>query len=206
MSAVIELKETKAKNIRNGNGNSFIKPYLFSVKTYDAMIENGILTENDNVELLNGRIIEKMPKGTKHCSYNDVITRFFYKTLDENCVIRNQNPIWLDESSEPEPDVVLARLPREKYLENHPKPEDILLLVEISDSTLYVDRNVKCPAYSRSGIRQYLIVNVENKTVEDYQHPTEDSYASKQTYKIGDKFTLNAFPEIEIAVEDFLQA
>ncbi len=182
------------------------KPYRISVEIYDEMIEHGILDENDNVELLNGRIIEKMPKGTKHSSYNDVITRFFYKNLDENCVIRNQNPIWLDESTEPEPDVVLAKLPREKYLENHPKPEDILLLIEISDSTLYVDRNVKSMSYSRAGILQYLIVNVENKTVEDYQNPTADGYVLKQIYKIGDKFTLNAFPELEIAVEDFLQS
>lgn len=205
MSAVIELNEKKEKTNGNGNGVFSLKPYLFSVATYDAMIENGILTENDNVELLNGRIIEKMPKGTKHSSYNDVIARFFYKNLDENCVIRNQNPIWLDESSEPEPDVVLAKLPREKYFENHPKPADVFLIIEISDSTLYVDRNIKCPAYSRAGIMQYLIVNVENNTIEDYQNPSEDGYNSKQTYKIGDKFTLIAFPEIEIAVEDFLQ-
>ncbi len=180
-------------------------PYRISTEIYDEMIENGILDENDNVELINGRIIEKMPTGKKHGAYNDIITRFFYKNVDEKCVIRNQNSILLADFTEPEPDIVLAKLPREKYLERLPQPNDILLLVEVSDSTLYFDRNVKSLTYSRAEIQQYLIVNVENKTVEDYQNPTADGYASKQTYKIGDKFKLNAFPELEIAVEDFLQ-
>lgn len=206
MSAVIELKETKARNVRNGSGNSSVKPYLFSVKTYDAMIENGILTENDNVELLNGRIIEKMPKGTKHTSINTQITRFFYRNLSDEVTIRVQDPIWLDGISEPEPDLVLAVADEENYLKKHPTPKDILLIVEVSDSSLRFDRNAKGWTYSIAGIKQYLIVNVENKTVEDYQNPTEDGYATKQTYEIGDKFTLNAFPEIEIAVEDFLQS
>ncbi len=182
------------------------KPYRISAELYDEMIENGILDENDNVELLDGRIIEKMPKGKKHSSYNDSVTRYFYKNVDEKCVIRNQNPILLAEFAEPEPDIVLAKLPREKYLERLPQTDDILLFVEVSDSTLNFDRNIKGLRYSRAGIRQYLIVNVENKTVEDYQNPTEDGYASKQTYEIGDTFILNAFPEIEIAVEDFLQS
>ncbi|MEZ5429480.1 MAG: Uma2 family endonuclease [Pyrinomonadaceae bacterium] len=201
MSAVIELNEKQERISSNGKTH---RPYLFTVKTYDAMIEKGILTENDQLELLNGRIIEKMPKGTKHSAYNDAITRFFYKNADDKCVIRNQNPIRLDDFSEPEPDIVLAEPPREKYLERHPGPEDILLIVEIADSTLYFDRDEKGPAYARAGIRQYLIVNVENRTVEDYRDPSGDGYQTKQTLKTGEKIDLVAFPEIEIPVGDLL--
>ncbi|MCY7346398.1 MAG: Uma2 family endonuclease [Pyrinomonadaceae bacterium] len=181
------------------------KMRLLSVEIYDSMIKNGILNENDNVELLNGAIIEKMPKGTRHTSANTFITRFFYRFLGEQAVIRVQDPIRLDEFSELEPDVVLARLPIERYSLKHPTPEDILLIIEVSDTTLYFDRHDKAAAYSRNGIEQYLIVNVENNTIEDYRKPGADGYQSKQTYEIGDKISLIHFPELEIAVEDFLQ-
>jgi Uma2 family endonuclease len=181
------------------------QPRRLSVEIYDAMIANGILTENDNVELLNGAIIEKMPKGTRHTSANTFITRFFYRVIGEQAVIRVQDPILLDDFSEPEPDVVLAKLPFEKYSLRHPTPEDILLIIEVSDSTLYFDRHEKGLAYARAGIEQYLLVNVENNTIEDYRNPNDDGYGMKQTYKTGDKFSLLAFPKIEVAVEDFLQ-
>jgi Uma2 family endonuclease len=206
MSAVIELEDKKTEVSSNGNDVGAIKPYLFTVEIYDEMIRKGILTENDNVELLNGRIIKKMPKGTNHSLYNDEIARFFYKNIDDDCVIRNQNPIWLSEVSEPEPDIILAKLPRDKYLENHPKPEDILLIIEISDSTLNLDKNAKSRMYASAEIVQYLVVDVVNKAVIDYREPFEDEYQSKQTYKIGDKFSLVEFPKIKIAVEDFFKS
>lgn len=175
-----------------------------SVEIYDLMIKNGILTENDNVELLNGAIIEKMPKGERHAYCNDLISDFIKENFGKKVFVRNQNPIILDDFSAPEPDIVLCELPREKYRSNHPSPEDILLIIEVSDTTLYFDRHEKGLAYSRAGIKQYLIVNVENNTIEDYRRPTDDGYQSKETYEIGEKFSLVAFPETEIAVADFL--
>lgn len=175
-----------------------------SVEIYDSMIEKGILTENDNIELLNGRIIEKMPKGTKHSSVTNYITKYFYRSFIDEAVIRVQDPIVLDDFSEPEPDLVLCKTPIEKYSSKHPSPADILLIIEVSDSTIYFDRNDKAMAYANAGIKQYLIVNVENNTIEDYRKPSEDGYQSKQTYETGERFSLVAFPEIEIAVEDFL--
>src|SRR5215213_4258899 len=151
MSAVLDLTEKTEKTQLNGSVAYVKKPYLISVKTYDSMIKHGILTENDNVELLNGAIIEKMSKGTKHTSATNLVTRFFYRHIDEKAVIRVQDPILLDDFSEPEPDIVLAKPPIEKYLSQHPTPEDILLIIEVSDSTLHFDRNNKGEAYSRAG-------------------------------------------------------
>ena len=142
MSAVLELTEKLEKVTENGNGIYVKKPHLFTVQTYDLMIKHGILTENDNVELLNGEIIEKMPKGTKHTSTTRFITKFFYKNLDENVVIQVQDPILLNDSSEPEPDVVLAKPDKNGYVDRKPNPSDILVLIEVSDTTIYLDRNV----------------------------------------------------------------
>lgn len=196
MSAVLERTIPK-KITTNG-----VKPRLITVAEYDRMIEAGIYTENDHIELLNGEIIQIMPKGKKHASANDKIARFFYRIFDEKVFVRNQNPIVLDDFSEPEPDIVLASWDENEYTEKHPTPTDILLVMEISDTTLNYDRDDKAPAYSRNGIGQFLLLNLQNETLEDYREPSADGYQFKRTYRSGDVFNLVAFPEIEIRFDD----
>ncbi len=201
MSAVLEIQKTAPTTEVFQNGQ-ILDARLISVKEYDQMIEYGILTTKDKVELLYGVIIKKTPKGTKHAALNDLVGEIFREKLRNQIIVRNQNPIVLDDFSEPEPDIVLAKPPREKYFENHPTPEDILLIVEISDTTLGRDRFAKGSAYAKAGIRQYLVLNVAEETVEDYRNPSADGYGSKQTLRKNESFTLDAFPEIEIKVDD----
>ena len=195
MSAVLE---TTIKKI-SSNG---VKPHLITAAEYDRMIEAGVYTENDRIELLNGEIIEIMPKGPKHVYFNEKTADILREKLGENADVRSQNPIILDDFSEPEPDIVLAIAPREKYLQNHPIPADIFLIMEISDTTLTYDREAKARAYSRNGIRQYLLLNLQNETVEDCREPGADGYEFKRTLRKGDVFNLVAFPEIEINLDD----
>ncbi len=195
MSAVLE--KTTSNTITNG-----VKPYLITVAEYDRMIEAGIYTENDRIELLNGEIIQVMPKGTKHTSANSRIVRFFIKLFDEKVIVRSQDPIRLDNFSEPEPDIVLANWDEKEYLENHPTPADILLVMEISDTTLAYDRDDKASAYSRNGIGQYLLLNLNNETIEDYREPSADGYQFKRTLRKGDSLNLTAFPDVEIKIDD----
>ncbi len=203
MSAVIEISSQTQPAIGNFN-NQTLKLRRITVTEYDLMIESGVFDENDQIELLNGVIIEKMPKGTKHATLNDIVATRFINELGHRACVRNQNPIWLDEFSEPEPDIVLAAPPFERYFENHPTPEEILLILEIADSTLEYDRNTKGAAYARAGIRQYILLNVQEKTLEDYREPGADGFQSKQTYRSGQSFNLVAFPEISLPVKDFL--
>lgn len=195
MSAVLE--RTISNSVTNG-----VKPRLITVSEYDRMIEAGIYTENDHIELINGEIIEIMPKGTKHTSANSKILRFFIKLFDEKVIVRGQDPIRLDNVSQPEPDIVLAKWDEKEYSENHPTPAEILLIMEISDTTLAYDREAKAQAYSRNGIQQYLLLNLQNETLEDYREPNADGYGAKRTYRSGDVFNLVAFPEIEIKFDD----
>ena len=198
MSAVLE------RTIPNTTSNNGVKPHLITVADYDRMIEAGIYTENDRIELINGRIVEIMPKGPKHTSANSRIVRFLIRLFDEKVIVRNQDPIILDDFSEPEPDIVLAAWDDKEYSENHPTPPDILLVMEISDTTLAYDREDKARAYSRSGIQQYLLLNLQNETVEDYREPSPDGYQFKRTHRRGDALNLVAFPEIEIEVVNLL--
>ena len=199
MSAVLENTIPKTEVYQNGQ---VFNARLIRVKQYDEMIEHGILTTEDKVELLNGVIIEKMPKGIKHAAINDLVAEMFRETLGDRVIIRNQNPVVLDDYSEPEPDIVLAKPPREIYLERHPTPEDILLIIEISDSTLGRDRITKSLAYAKAEIQQYLVLNLQNKTIEEYREPSEDGYQFKRTLRKGDALNLVAFPEVEIKIDD----
>ncbi|MGI8883211.1 MAG: Uma2 family endonuclease [Pyrinomonadaceae bacterium] len=203
MSAVIETTSQTQLGIGNFNGQT-LKLRQITVEEYDLMIESGVFDENDQIELLNGVIVEKMPKGTKHSAANDRVTRVFYKNFGDDMIIRNQNPIWLDNFSEPEPDIVLAIPKDDEYENSHPIPNEILLILEIADSTLGYDRNTKGLVYSRAGIRQYILLNVQEKTLEDYREPGADGFQSKQTLRAGQNFNLVAFPEISLSVNDFL--
>src|SRR5439155_7203624 len=129
MSVVLEMPKNEV--VLNGLNISI---RLINVDEYDQMIAHGILSTDDKVELLNGVLIEKMPKGTKHAALNDLFGEILREKLDRRAVVRNQNPVWLDDLSEPEPDIVLAKPPLNRYLENHPRPDDILLIVELSDT------------------------------------------------------------------------
>ncbi len=189
----------------NFNGQT-LRLRQITVEEYDTMIENGVFGEDERVELLNGAIVEKMPKGDKHSAATDRIAKFFDRNFNGILFVRNQNPIWLDDYSEPEPDIVLATLREDEYENSHPRPEEIYLVLEVSDSTLNYDRNAKGDASARAGIRQYLVLNVREKTLEDYREPGADGFQSKQTYRSGQSFNLVAFPEITLQVADFLPA
>jgi len=201
MSAVLEKTETKiSPRIETSDGFSIHK---ISVKDYEKMIEIGIFDEDDRVELLDGVIIEMSPKKTKHTIVNYLIGEFFQDNFRRQTIIRLQEPIILDDFSEPEPDAVLANLPLLKYLENHPAAEDVLVVVEVSDTTLVKDRN-KAFNYARSGIAQYLLFNLNTDEIEDYREPAADGYRFKQTHDRTASFNLVAFPEVEIKVADLL--
>jgi Uma2 family endonuclease len=205
MSAVIEITQSNPILVGNFNGQN-LKLRQITVKEYDAMIESGVFDEDDQVELLNGAIVEKMPKGKKHSAATDRVAKFFDRNFNEFIFVRNQNPIWLNEFSEPEPDIVLAMPKTDEYENSHPTPDEIYLILEVSDSTLGYDRNTKGEAYARAGIKQYLVLNIQEKTIEDYREPSADGFQSKQTYRVGQSFNLVAFPEIMISVSDFLSS
>jgi Uma2 family endonuclease len=129
-----------------------VRPRLVTVAEYERMIAAGIYTENDRLELLAGEVVEFTPKGPKRVYCNEFIADFCKAKLGARADVRSQNPIVVGDFSEPEPDIVLAQPPRERYLERHPTPADIFLVMEISDSTLAYDREAKALVYARGGI------------------------------------------------------
>ncbi|MEO1294247.1 MAG: Uma2 family endonuclease [Cyanobacteria bacterium J06636_16] len=157
------------------------------VAHYHAMIEAGILTDDDLVELLEGWLVFKPPKNPPHRATTRLLRAAIEQLLPEGWYVDSQEPITLADS-EPEPDVVVVKGDTRQYLDRHPGPNDIALIIEIADTTLQRDRGTKKRAYARSRIPIYWIVNLNEGQIEVYTQPssTQADYLQRQDYKIAD--------------------
>ncbi len=145
--------------------------WRLSVAQYHEMIEAGILTADDPVELLGGCLVPKMPKNPRHTLANGLIREALVRLLPEGWFADSQEPI-TTEDSEPEPDVRVVRGERRGYHDRHPGPRDLGLVVEVADATLERDRTLKQQIYARAGIPTYWIVNLRDRRLEVYTEPS----------------------------------
>jgi Uma2 family endonuclease len=168
------------------------------------MIETGILTEFDRVELIRGEIVEMAAIGRRHASCVNRLVRVCTQGLGDRVILSPQNPIELSDRSEPQPDIALLH-PRDDFYESrHPQPSDIFLLIEVADTTIETDREVKIPLYAEANIPELWIVNLNEQCVEVYRHPTGCEYGTVQTFRRGESLSILAFPELAIVVDDLL--
>lgn len=177
---------------------------LFTVDEYHRMVEAGILHEDDRVELLDGEIVEMTPIGPRHAGTVNLLNRLLIEGLRGRGVVTPQNPFLLDYRSEPQPDLCVARPRDDDYREGHPRPPDLLLVIEVSDSSLLWDRNRKVPRYAARGVPEVWLVDLTTNHLEVYRQPTPDGYA--QTERLGPEETVSpsAFPDLVIATDDIL--
>ncbi|MDZ8224116.1 Uma2 family endonuclease [Nostoc sp. ChiVER01] len=162
-----------------------VTPKRFTIDEYHRLIELKFLKESDHIELIRGELIQMVAKGTPHTVCGSILCRQLDRLLGDRAVIRGQDPITLLSQSEPEPDVAIARGKDEDYLAHHPYPEDIFLVIEISDSTLNYDQTTKLEIYAEAGISDYWIVNLNIRQLERYSQPYQNAqdefnYLSKQ--------------------------
>jgi Uma2 family endonuclease len=177
---------------------------LFTVQEYHLMGEAGILGEDDRVELIEGEIVQMAAIGTRHASCVKRLNRRFSIIPEEIAILGVQDPIQLTERTEPQPDLVLLQ-PRADYYETaHPIASEVLLLVEVSDSTVDFDRDVKVPNYARSGIQEVWLWDLEVNCLEVYREPTANGYTSMQKFERGEMVAPLAFPEFEVSVDFIL--
>ena len=176
----------------------------FTVGQYHQMIESGILTDRDRVELIKGEIIEMSPVGRRHAACVDRLTELFVLRLASKVIVRTQNPIRLSDDSEPQPDLALLRRRNDFYEMGHPQPEDIFLVIEVSDTTADFDREIKIPTYAQEGITEAWLVDLDAQVIEIYQQPTAASYQSKQQLHRGQTITVPGFPDVQFALGQLL--
>ncbi len=176
---------------------------LLTVEEYHRMAEAGILTEDDRVELLAGMIIPMSPIGSRHSNVVNRLNRVFSLHLADLAVASIQNPVQLSDKSEPEPDLALLTPPIEQYDDRLARPEDILLLVEVADSSYEKDQEVKVPLYAAAAIPEVWLVDLQKDCIEVYTEPKDGAYSLRRLIRRGENLTL-PIKEQAVPVEDVL--
>ena len=169
------------------------------------MAETGVLHPAARVELLDGKIIDMSPIGPFHGGLVKRLSRIFNLKAKGRWIVSTQDPVHLNDRSEPEPDVMLLKPSPDDYTNRHPQPEDVLLLIEVSDTTLDYDREEKLPAYGRAGVTEVWIVNLHDETIEIYREPHFTGYGSKTVLHTGDQVMPQAFPDVAVDVAELLK-
>ena len=177
--------------------------HLWMVEGYHRMVEVGLLDADARVELIEGEIVEMAPIGDAHAAVSNRLTRLLVLTVGERGIVAVGNPVRLTRHSEPQPDFSVLR-PRADYQTRGPRPEDVMLAVEVSDTTLRRDRRVKLALYAAAGIPEFWIVNLEANEIEIYRSPAGDIYASVERKRSGDSATIATLPGVTIAVSQIL--
>ncbi len=180
----------------------------FTISEYHHIAETGILLEDERIELIKGEIIQMSPIGSRHAASVRRLTQLFSQKLGQNALISVQNPIFLgDDISEPQPDLAIVSYRDDFYLDAHPQPQDILLLIEIADSSLTYDREVKAPLYAAAGITELWLVNLIEQRLEIYRQPAANGYQEIKYCKYcrkNDSISSLAFPDISLTVAEIL--
>jgi Uma2 family endonuclease len=153
------------------------RAHRLSVMDYHRMGETGIIGPELRTELIDGEIIEMPPIGHPHAGTVKYLANWLKETLGRAAVVSVQDPVWLNDFTEPLPDIALLK-PRADYYRNaHPGPDDVLLLIEVADTSLAYDRDAKLPRYARNGIAEVWLVDLAGQRLSIYRRPEGDGYA-----------------------------
>ena len=177
-----------------------------SVYEYHAMGEAGILGMDERVELIDGEIITMSPIGPEHGASVDAGTYFLVSLIGNRAIVRVQGNVRLDEYNEPEPDFTVLKWRDDFYRHQLPGPDDVLLIIEVSDSSLSYDRNRKLALYARFGIPEVWIANIPARVVEVYRDPVDGEYTITRVYQPGEMVSPLAFEDVEMSVSRFIGA
>ena len=176
--------------------------HKLDVDEYYQIAEAGVLGEDDRVELINGEIIDMAPIGQGHVATVNGLNQALVLACVNKALVSVQNPVRLDRLNEPQPDFAVFRHRPDFYATgDRPGPADVLLLVEVADSSLRYDRTVKLPLYARAGIPEVWIVDLKRRVLHAHRRPTDGEYAEITTHHPGDRLALAAAPDIAVRLD-----
>lgn len=178
--------------------------HLTNLDEWHRLGEANIFPPESRLELINGEILEMAPIGFNHAGHLKRINKLFTKFVPDNVITSVQDPLQLGDLSEPEPDFMLLKPNDDCYSSRHPTANDVLLLIEVADSSLTFDQNQKLRLYALHGIPEYWLLNLNDSCLEVYRKPNGEVYAEKTTLRAGDTLTLSQLDEINIRMVDIL--
>jgi Uma2 family endonuclease len=183
---------------------AMVTTHRFTADEYQRMGEAGILLEDDRVELIEGEIVDMTPLGNKHKSAVNRLCELFVQRCSDRAIVQVQSSVRLNDYSEPEPDIVLLRRRDDFYARTTAGPADTFLVVEVADSSLALDKDVKAPLYARNGIPEYWLVDLEAETIIVFREPGTEGYASMVTLRGNEAVSPLAFPDAVIRPADVI--
>lgn len=175
---------------------------LLNIEDYHKMAAAGILPDS-GIELVNGEIIEMSPIGSKHLSCVNTLMELLFENLGRKVIISIQNPIQAGDFSEPEPDIAVLKRTPKRYADKIPTAEDVLLVIEVADTSLAYDREVKLPIYAESGIPEFWLINLDQQEIEAYWQPSGNTYKYRALLRAKDIVEAQYF-ELKIPVDAIL--
>ncbi|MBI5755972.1 MAG: Uma2 family endonuclease [Nitrospirae bacterium] len=179
--------------------------HRFNIETYHRLISTGILHEDDRVELIEGRIVDMTPIGTRHSACVKRLNSFFSRKLQGFAIVSVQDPVLLPrEESEPEPDITLLKYKEDFYSDELPKAEDVLLIVEVADSSVEYDREIKIPLYARANIQEVWLVNLLENSIEIYSSPRSVGYEFRRIARNDQTISPKNFPDVSLTAKQIL--
>ncbi len=184
----------------NANAQAFPKRHKITVQEYERMGEAGIFSEDERVELIEGEIIDMAPIGTKHADTVRKLIQALAGKLPATAILDVQNPIRLDNNTEPQPDIAILK--HRSYAHCHPAPSDILLLIEVSDASANYDRSVKVPLYAHAGIPEVWLIDLTGGFVEVFRKPSPSGYQEISRHSQSERLRPLLVPEVEVALQE----
>jgi Uma2 family endonuclease len=179
-------------------GRHPVRRHRLTLDDYHRLGAAGILGEDDRVELLEGQLVDMSPIGPRHALAVDALTELLVTAVSGRAGVRVQNPIVLDSGTEPQPDIVLVRRPWRGYPASHPGPEDIILVIEVADSSRDMDLGAKRELYARAGIREFWIVDLISDGVLVCRNPGGDRYQSVTRVEPAGVLDVEGLPGVTI--------
>jgi Uma2 family endonuclease len=176
----------------------------FTVSEYERMGETGVFSPDARVELIEGEIIEMSPIGSRHAACVKLLNLILIQQVGDKAIISTQDPIRLSDFSEPQPDVAILKFRTDFYREGHPRPDDVLLVIEVADTTVHYDRNVKVPLYARAGIAEALLFNLPDDRLEYFSRPESGVYQVNRIFSREERFESINVPGITLDIEMIL--
>ncbi len=186
------------------NTETMLQLRLWTVEDYHRMAEAGIFGAEERVELLEGKIIWMIAKGTAHRSAVGRTDYLFKNRLVNRAWVSIQEPVKLNERSEPEPDVAVVKIDPLDYADHHPTPSEVYLIIEVADSSLKLDCETKSKAYSKAGIIDYWVLDVVSRQLHVFRQPADDGYQSEEIFAEDCTISPLEFPDLQIGVFEML--
>lgn len=177
---------------------------LFTVSEYHQMAQVGIFSEDDRLELLEGEIIEMSPISSRHAGCVGRLTHLFSARVGQHAIVWVQNPVRLSEHSEPQPDLALLKPRPDFYSSEHPKPQDVLLVIEVCETSAEFDRQMKLPLYAKAGIPEVWLIDLSREQIEIYRAPSQQGYSQSQTLPRGQTLQAQHISTVALRVEEVL--